>query len=419
MNTNPAKATNDERTVDSTGPGETRQEDSANARATTNSLDELIRIRRAIPNLLSVLQVLIRGPDESFPLLSFGQAHKVTQLSSDVVGLADQWFFIGDLHGDFFALHNYLARAESICPDCKICFLGDMVDRGDLPLESLFLLLEWGLNRPRRLAWIAGNHDIALAMNDRGEFTSTVIPSEFLKVLNKADLLRSFREAVGRFFITLAQKLPRAILFPDGLLVTHGGFPLSDLHAQGNATENCSSYLDWLNSDACLQDFTWTRIHRAPKKLPDRYSSGSQYGYRDFEAFCNLKPDWFPVRRMITGHEHPKDGYALHATYQTNPALTLVGFGFDDLRSSGWQACEYYRDTLFFAQGVANELPRVIELRVDRESLRDFFSHLFPQAADNPSDACRLSSLPPAEAPDSLDANVEQVPVIKESAAPT
>ena len=331
--------------------------------------DELARIRRQMPRLLIDLSLRMRSGGRPFPLLHFSQTHKVVKLSAEVVGKVEDWFFIGDLHADFFALHSLLRHAESVRPDCKILFLGDMVDRGDHPLECVFLLLEWGLRHPGRLAWIAGNHDIAFDL-PKGQrfFNSLVSPAELLQLINVDDGLQGFRRELGRFFVDLGKRLPRALLFPDGLLATHGGFPLADLQALGSAIDSKEAYLEWLNSPACLKDFTWTRVHRAPKKVPDRHSTGAQYGFRDFEAFCALKPDWFAVQRMITGHEHPADGYAVHASYKINQAMTLVGFGFDDQRPMP-QSYRHYADELHLGQGRSGELPKVLTVPVDRQEL--------------------------------------------------
>ena len=349
--------------------------------------DELTRIRRDMPRLLIDLSLRMRPGGRLFPLLHFGDTHKVARMKPETVGDAEDWFFIGDLHGDFFALHSLLRHAEATRPGCKVMFLGDMVDRGDHPFECVFLLLEWGLHRPGRLAWIAGNHDIAFDLPDGGaHFTAVVSPAELLDVLNGDDALQGFRRELGRFFVELGRRLPRALLFPDGLLATHGGFPLVDLQAQGREIADEATYLEWLNSGACLKDFTWTRISRVPKRIPDRYSTGSQYGFKDFEAFCALKPEWFPIQRLITGHEHPADGYAVHATYKVNPALTLVGFGFDDLKPMP-AAYRHYTKELHIAQGKAGELPVVLPVAVDRQEVE----WMYPPVTQE-----LLAPLPPA-----------------------
>ncbi len=371
---------------------------SVTAHLLPSAADELARIRREMPRLLIELSLRMRAGGRPFPALHFGGPHKVIRLSQETAGAAEDWFFVGDLHGDFFALHSMLRHAETLHPGCRILFLGDMVDRGDHPFESVFLLLEWGLKRPGRLAWIAGNHDVAFDLPDGAEFfTSLVSPAELLQVVNRADALHGFRRELGRFFVNLGKGLPRALLFPDGLLATHGGFPLVDLQAHGAQIEDEAAYLDWLNSPACLKDFTWTRIHRAPKKLPDRHSTGAQYGFKDFEAFCALKPDWFPVQRMITGHEHPADGFAVHATYKINPAMTLVGFGFDDLRAMP-EAYAHYTDVLHIGRGRAGALPEVLPVPVDRSEL----AWMYPELIAAPAVGADASASEPSMQPDAV-----------------
>jgi hypothetical protein len=349
--------------------------------------DELRRIRKQMPQLLEFFKSKLLGGQAPGDLLRFGQLHKVARLSTDEVGSIDQWFFIGDIHGDFFALHSLLLEAERRHDDARVLFLGDLVDRGDMPFECLFLLLDWGQRRPGRLGWIAGNHDTAFSITEQGAFKSLVSPAELLDELNRDDLFTGFRRLMGEFFVALAQGLPRALLFPDGLLATHGGIPLVDLHAQGAAIDNEAAYLDWLNSPDCLKDFTWTRINSRPKKIPDRYSTGAQYGFRDFEAFCQLKPDWFPVARMVNGHEHPKAGFDPHDTYVVKPALTLLGLGFDETRPMP-AAYANYTEALHLAQGVPGALPAVIAVPVAREQLEMMHGALaakLPAAMPSPS----------------------------------
>ncbi len=362
---------------------------------------ELRRIRSQMPQLLALFKSKLSGGQAPGALLRYGQPHKVARLSAEEAGAIDQWFFIGDIHGDFFALHSLLREAESRHADARVLFLGDLVDRGDMPFECLFLLLDWGQRRPGRLGWIAGNHDTAFSITEQGAFKSLVSPAELLDELNRDDLFTGFRRVMGEFFVTLSQGLPRALLFPDGLLATHGGIPLVDLHAQGAAIDNEAAYLDWLNSPACLKDFTWTRIHRLPKKAPDRYSTGAQYGFRDFEAFCQLKPDWFPVARMVNGHEHPRGGFDPHDSYVVKPALTLLGLGFDESRPMP-AAYAHYTEALHLAQGVPDALPAVIAVPVAREQLEMMYGALAskPAAAPaaTPSPAPSLSPTAPSPA---------------------
>lgn len=346
-----------------------------------NAVEELGRIRREMMRLLTQLERLL-GSDQ-FPVLkvcSDSQKLKVHKLSLEETGGVDHWFFIGDIHGDFYALHSMIRHAESLDPECRILFLGDIVDRGHLPFECIFLLLEWGLLHPGRLAWIAGNHDIAYGR--AGErFISTCSPAETLEDFNRDDAFISVRQKIGDFFVNLVERLPRALLFPEGLLATHGGMPHTDLQKEGAAIEDENSYLEWLNSEACLKDFTWTRITRYPKKYPDRHTSGSQYGYKDFESFCDLKPVFFAPTSIVTGHEHAEGGADTHPTYVKYPALTLLGQGFDDLLDRNSAAFyTQYRDMLRLGRGVPGKAPEVIDVPVNQKELLAVYSEQLARA---------------------------------------
>ena len=103
----------------------------------------------------------------------------------------------------------------------------------------MFLLLDWALRHPGHVLWVAGNHDLAFAFDaGAARFVSRVQPAEFLDVLNADDSLSGIRIELGRFFIELTAQLPRAALFPDGLLMTHGGIPLRDLQEQSPRTDD-------------------------------------------------------------------------------------------------------------------------------------------------------------------------------------
>lgn len=350
-----------------------------------NAAEELGRIRREMMRLLTHLEGLL-GSDQ-FPLLKVcndSQKLKVHKLSMEEAGGVNHWFFIGDIHGDFYALHSMIRHAESLDPECRILFLGDIVDRGHLPFECIFLLLEWGLRHPERLAWIAGNHDIAYGrVGER--FISTCSPAETLEDFNRDDAFISVRQKIGDFFVNLVERLPRALLFPEGLLATHGGMPHTDLQKEGAAIEDEASYLEWLSSEACLKDFTWTRMTRYPKRYPDRHSTGCQYGFKDFEAFCDLKPVFFAPTSIVTGHEHAEGGADTRPTYVKYPALTLLGQGFDDLLNRDSVAFyTQYRDVLRLGRGIPGNAPEVIDVPVKREDLLAVYSEQLARAGYTP-----------------------------------
>ena len=331
-------------------------------------LDALQSIRNNLPRFVNSLMPLVADKG-CMPLLFLDGESKVVSIDDACFGTPENWFYIGDIHADFYALHTLLQHIQLSCTDFKLVFLGDLVDRGDFPVECIVLLLVWAMDHPGRVVWIAGNHDIAFARDaETGLFTSSVIPSEFVNTLNEVGDLHELNVQVGEFFMALAQRLPRALLFPDGLFATHGGFPLTDLQAQAVDLTSREEYMAWLNSAACLQDVTWTRITRYRKRMPNRLSKGCSYGFLDFDAFCNLKPEWFPVKRMVTGHEHVQEGFHLFQEYLSNPALTLTGLGFDELSADEFRYSNY-RSCLTAGRHQRDALPAKVEVPVDKISI--------------------------------------------------
>ena len=128
----------------------------------------------------------------------------------------------------------------------RIIFLGDLFDDEGFGLEVLLRVFEVILENPAFVCIIAGNHDEALG-HDGTRFTSSVSPSDFSEFLNN-NLGDEWITRAGRLAIRLFARAPRALFFPDGLLVAHGGFPLTDLHTRLQNTG------DW-NAPACLSDF--------------------------------------------------------------------------------------------------------------------------------------------------------------------
>lgn len=228
-------------------------------------------------------------------------------------------WIIGDLHGDLLALEAALAvignAQEEAAPN--IIFLGDVFDDEGFGFEVLLRIFELILAAPDRVCVIVGNHDEALAY-DGNRFASSVSPSDFADFLN-ANLAHEWIERAGKLAVRLFAQAPHALFLPDGLLVSHAGFPLSDLHARLEETG------DW-NDPACLSDFTWTRAHpTARRKMPNRYTRGSQFGYEDFGVFCDLAARLGrPVTHMVRGHDHVEERYAIYPAYKVHPILTTV-----------------------------------------------------------------------------------------------
>ncbi len=274
-------------------------------------------------------------------------------------------WFIGDLHGDLLALEAALAcigddTSGGARP--RIVFLGDLFDDGGYGLEVLLRVFELIADDPERVCVIAGNHDEALHY-DGARFSATVSPSDFAGFLNER-LAHEWVARAGKLAVRLFADAPRALFFPDGLLVAHGGFPLTDLHAALRERG------DW-NDPRCLSDFVWTRAHpKARRKMPNRASRGSQFGHEDFAAFCALATELGrPVTHMIRGHDHMDDRWAIFPAYASHPMLTTNAMS----RQLDREAYGPYERVPTIARWVPGAVPELHRLHVPGALIRDVF----------------------------------------------
>jgi hypothetical protein len=286
-------------------------------------------------------------------------------------------WFVGDLHGDLLALEAALALArtdasEADAPAPCLVFLGDLFDDGGHGLEVLLRVLELAATSPATTCVVAGNHDEALGWNGE-RFTATVAPSDFADRLNAA-ADDEWAGRAGRLAVRLFATAPRALFLPDGLLASHGGFPLVDLHASLEASG------DW-NDPRVLTDFTWTRAHaKARRKLPNRASRGSQFGHEDFADFCALAARLGrPVTHMVRGHDHVDERWAAWPAYAAHPVLTTVALS----RRLEREAFGPYVRVPTVARWVSGALPQVHRLHLPPDDVHA----LYPDpAADEAED---------------------------------
>ncbi len=274
-------------------------------------------------------------------------------------------WFIGDLHGDLLALEAALALARpagETARQSRLVFLGDLFDDGGFGLEVLLRVFELIVDDPANVCVIAGNHDEALGY-DGARFTATVSPSDFSEFLN-ANLAHEWKVRAGKLAVRLFAAAPRALFFPDGLLVAHGGFPLTDMHA------DLAIGGDW-NDPRCLSDFVWARAHaKARRKMPNRMSRGSQFGYEDFAAFCNVATGLGrPVTHMVRGHDHVDERWATYPAYAAHPLLTTVALS----RQLARESFGPYARVPTVARWVRGAVPEVHRLHIPDALVREIF----------------------------------------------
>ncbi|HEX8308085.1 MAG TPA: metallophosphoesterase [Allosphingosinicella sp.] len=300
------------------------------------------------------------------------QAIKVAEVDPE----APLWI-VGDLHGDLLALEAALAfieagsgEAEATPPN--IILLGDLFDDEGYGLELLLRVFELILERPGRVCVVVGNHDEALSF-DGNRFASSVSPGDFADFLN-SNLAHEWIERAGKLAVRFFDQAPHALFLPDGLLVAHAGFPLTDLHPK--LEENG----DW-NDAACLSDFTWTRAHpTARRKMPNRFTRGSQFGREDFADFCALSARLGrPVTHMVRGHDHVEDRFVIYPAYEAHPILTTVALS----RRLPRESFGPYARVPTLARYVPRSLPILYRLHIPAELVLSVFPQ--PQAEPEPA----------------------------------
>jgi hypothetical protein len=298
------------------------------------------------------------------------------------VRVGDDWpvgevWFVGDVHGDLLALEAALQHIDRSGggADARIVFLGDLFDDGTHSAQVVLRVFELLLDGPMRITIVAGNHDEALAFAD-DRFQSTVIPSDFTDWLNAESRAgHPWAARLGKLIIRFFARAPRALFFPDGLLVAHGGIPHTDLHAELEEQGN------W-NDPRVLQDFVWLRAHpRARKRIPNRTTRGSEFGREDFAAFCEVATRLGrPVGRMVRGHDHVEERFAVFPQWAAHPALTINTmshrlpremFGPDER-------------VPVIARWVRGELPEVRRLFIPPELIQEIYPD--PAAAAGPQE---------------------------------
>jgi hypothetical protein len=330
---------------------------------------------RSTVELMEALLDRANGPGMLFDNDRAGPADKVIRISA--MDAATPLWIVGDLHGDLLALEAALAAMRDPALQAgeekpRIVFLGDLFDDEGFGLEVLLRVFELIVEAPDRVCLIAGNHDEALSY-DGVRFASSVSPSDFTDFLN-ANLAHEWIERAGKVAVRLFARAPRALFFPDGLLVAHGGFPLVDLHSRLAETG------DW-NDPMCLSDFVWTRAHpKARKKLPNRFARGSQFGHEDFAAFCSLSTGLGrPVTHMVRGHDHVEERYAAYPAYRAHPVLTTVALSRRLSRES-FGSYERIPTMVRFVEGA---LPQVYRLHIPANLIREVYPEPDPSSPES------------------------------------
>jgi hypothetical protein len=320
------------------------------------------------------------------PLLFDDQRTECSEVAiiRDEAAVPPMLWVIGDLHADVLTLANIIAYAEHVASSegtpPAYMFLGDLVDRGRHDHETLMLLVQLILKDPTRVCIVPGNHDIDLQWDEKaGRFRVTIEPAEYCEHLN--GLLGS-NEPRAREEIEFAQLLipfwrqrPKAVVFPDGTLFAHAGFPHSDMQTL------LASPADLARAQ-CVNDFLWARIAETARKRPNRGNRGHEFGWETFAGFCKktVQIGLPAVKRFVRGHDHVPRRWQTYPEYAEHPVLTINAMG---RRMDGEpDPAEGPHPYPVMARVAANALPLVVQLPLDPNEVNRAFGKV-PAPADS------------------------------------
>ena len=226
---------------------------------------------------------------------------------------------IGDVHGNLDSLTAAVdvvrARAAATGRMAAVIILGDLIDRGpdSAGCAAFVLRLARRLDPKRpdvRVHLVRGDHEDAFSHDaETDSFNSDVVPCEWCDRLDRLPPDDPER-TLAREFVAFAYAAPAAIRFSSGILCAHGGVPHADLLP-------CPASVADLCAPECVRHFLWCRVSAARRKFPNRSTHDCELGRDDIANFLDrldLIPaegggDVSPVRLVVRGHDHARDGH--------------------------------------------------------------------------------------------------------------
>ncbi|KAK7598121.1 hypothetical protein V9T40_006356 [Parthenolecanium corni] len=139
----------------------------------------------------------------------------------DITVPDDERFTVcGDIHGQYFDLHNIFELNGLPSPENPYLFNGDFVDRGSFSVECIFTLLGFKLLYPNHFFMSRGNHE-SETMNQMYGF------QEEVKVKYSSEMANLFTEVYN--WLPLAHCINKKILVMHGGLFSKDGVTLDDI----------------------------------------------------------------------------------------------------------------------------------------------------------------------------------------------
>lgn len=269
---------------------------------------------------------------------------------ASVLRTADEdttYWVAGDVHAKVSAIAKICAviaarRSRGLTKTRNVLvLLGDYVDRGDEPLETLAFIEHLKI-QPLfdgfEVITLKGNHDVGLSRNEDGEYASMVSPAETAEFLRartrEGDDVSVEAEAAMR----LAAVSPRMCELTGidlternrTILFVHGGVPHVDLQERLYAVRNHipqgEPFFKAISEESipdnlrkgCAEDFTWIRFSKdLPEKKPNRGSRGCEIGTENVAQYLFLHRALTSrdITFIFRGHDHERSGFACYSPH--------------------------------------------------------------------------------------------------------
>ncbi len=241
---------------------------------------------------------------EELNILLSGQKRKI----SEVISGQNRIVVIGDIHCDFLSLAEIFRKLSlsdyNYFDNATFVFLGDFLDRGSMPIQTLKFLFGLKLLLKERCIFLRGNHDAIKFEESLNLFYSLVVPSETVNLLSgifRQSTVQLFKEYFDSlpYFATLARE-------EKEYLFIHAGVPEEAVDTGINIRELSGEDIPESGSKAekMLNSMLWGD---PVDQKRDRHGNYSRFEYSrdEFESFMARSE----FTHLIRGHEPVRFGF--------------------------------------------------------------------------------------------------------------
>jgi serine/threonine-protein phosphatase 2B catalytic subunit len=135
------------------------------------------------------------------------EAARIFQKEPNLLVLSEPLVVVGDIHGQFQDLLQVFGLGGKVS-ETKYLFLGDYVDRGEMSVEVMALLLAQKIQHPNNIYLLRGNHETE-SMSSSYSF--------------RQECLIKHNQQVYQAFVDLFKTLPVAAVINEKYFAIHAG----------------------------------------------------------------------------------------------------------------------------------------------------------------------------------------------------